>query len=59
MGLLLKLHLSSYATRNTLGFGITTNVIVLFLPHVIVLYTASVYVNGKCKHKHIGSFLHV
>ena len=22
-------------------------------------YTASIYVNGKCKHKHIRSFLHV
>ena len=31
MGLLLKLHLSSYVTRNTQDFGITANVIVLFL----------------------------
>ena len=22
-------------------------------------YTASIYVNGKCEHKHIGPFLHV
>ena len=30
MGLLLKLHLSSYVTRNTQDFTITANVIVLF-----------------------------
>ena len=35
MGLLLKLHLSSYITRNTQDFGITTNVIVLFLLRVM------------------------
>ena len=31
MGLLLKLHLSSYITRNTQDLGVTANVIVLFL----------------------------
>ena len=31
MGLLLRLHFSSYATRNTQDFSITANAIVLFL----------------------------
>ena len=31
MGLLLKLHLSSYVARNTQDFSITANVIVLFV----------------------------
>ena len=31
MGLLLKLHLSSYVARNAQDFSITANVIVLFL----------------------------
>ena len=64
MGLLLKLHLSSYVARNTQDFSITANVIVLFLllvmKDVINLfndYTASIYVNGKCKHKHIRPFI--
>ena len=35
MGLLLKLHLSSYVVRNTQDFSITANVIVLFLLRVI------------------------
>ena len=35
MGLLLKLHLSSYITRNTQDFSITANVIVLFLLQVM------------------------
>ena len=35
MGLLLKLHLSSYVTRNTQDFSITADVIVLFLLQVI------------------------
>ena len=66
MGLLLKLHLSSYVyvARNTQDFSITANVIVLFLLRVmkdVILicfndYTASIYVNGKCKHKHIRPF---
>ena len=64
MGLLLKLHLSSYVARNTQDFSITANVIVLFLLRVmkdviINLFndcTASIYVNGKCKHKHIRPF---
>ena len=34
MGLLLKLHLSSYVTRNIQDFSITTNTIVLFLSRV-------------------------
>ena len=66
MGLLLKLHLSSYVTRKTRDFSITANVIVLFLlrvmKDVINLFndcTASIYVNGKCKHKYIRPFLHV
>ena len=65
MGLLLKLHLSSYVTRNTQDFSITANVIVLFLLQVmkdvmlICLMTTlpQFYVNGKCKHKHIRPFL--
>ena len=59
MGLLLKLHLSSYVARNTQDFSITADVIVLFLLRVmkINLFTASIYVNGKCKHKHIRPFL--
>ena len=35
MGLLLKLHLSSYVARNTQDFSITANVIVLFLSRVM------------------------
>ena len=35
MGLLLKLHLSSYVTRNTQDFSITANFIVLFLLQVM------------------------
>ena len=35
MGLLLKLHLSSYSERNTQDFSITENVIVLFLLRVM------------------------
>ena len=35
MGLLLKLHLSSYVERNTQDFRITANVIVLFLLRVM------------------------
>ena len=63
MGLLLKLHLSSYVARNTQDFSITADVIVLFLLRVMkdVInlfndYTASIYVKGKCKHKHIRPF---
>ena len=65
MGLLLKLHLSSYVTRNMQDFSITANVIVLFLLRVmkdvilICLMTTlpQFYVNRMCKHKHIGPFL--
>ena len=65
MGLLLKLHLSSYVARNTQDFSITANVIVLFVLRVmkdviITLFndcTVSIYVNGKCEHKHIRPFL--
>ena len=35
MGLLLKLHLNRYVTRNTQDFSITANVIVLFLLRVM------------------------
>ena len=35
MGLLLKLHSSSYVTRNTQNFSVTVNVIVLFLSRVM------------------------
>ena len=66
MGLLLKLHLSSYVARKTQNFSITANAIVLFLlrhmKDVILfclmfsVYTDSIYVNGKCKHKHIRPF---
>ena len=64
MGLLLISHLSSYVARNTQDFSITANVIVLFLLRVmkdvilICLMTTlpSIYVNGKCKHKHIRPF---
>ena len=35
MGLLFKLHSSSYVTRNTQNFSITANVIVLFLSRVM------------------------
>ena len=35
MGLLLKLHLSSYVARNTQDFSIAANVIVLFLLRVM------------------------
>ena len=65
MGLLLKLHLSSYVARKTQEFSITANVIVLFLLWLIkdviliCLMTTlhqSMYVNSKCKHEHIGHF---
>ena len=64
MGILLKLHLSSYVARNTQDFSITANVIVLFLLRVMEDvninlfndYTASIYVNGKCKYKHNRPF---
>ena len=35
MGLLLKLHLSSYLTRNTQNFSISANAIVLFMLRVM------------------------
>ena len=35
MGLLLKLHLSSYVARNTQDFSIAANVIVIFLLRVM------------------------
>ena len=35
MGLLLKLHLSGYVTRNTQDFSTTANAIVLFLLRVM------------------------
>ena len=67
MGLLLKLHLSSYVTRNTQHFSITANCYCAISVtgdercHINMFndYTSSIYVNGKCKHKHIRPFLHV
>ena len=67
MGLLLKLNLSSYVTRNTQDFSITTkyycviSVTGVEICHINLLndYTASIYVNGICKHMHIKPFLHV
>ena len=64
MGVMRKLHLSSYVARNTQDFSITANVIVPFLLRVmkdvilICLMTTlpQFYVNGKCKHKHIRPF---
>ena len=62
MGLLLKLHLSSYVAKNTQDFSNTANVVVLFTGdercHINLFndYTASIYVNGKCKHKHHYTF---
>ena len=35
MGVLLKLYISSYATRNAQDFSITANVVVLFLLRVM------------------------
>ena len=63
MGLSLKLHLSSYVTRNTQDFSVTANVIPVTGDegcHINLFndYTASIYVNGKCKHKYIRPFLH-
>ena len=54
MGLLLKLHLSSYFARNTQDFSIAANVIVLFLLWVMkdvifICLMTTIYVNGKCK----------
>ena len=64
MGILLKLHLSSYVTRNTQDFGITANFYCAISVtgnercHINLFndYTASIYVYGKCKHKHIRPF---
>ena len=67
MGLLLKLHLRSYVTRNTQDFSIYCKCYCAISVtgdercHVILFndYTASIHVNGKCKHKHIRPFLNV
>ena len=63
MGLLLKLHLSSYITRNTRDFGITANVIVLFLLRVmkdvilrLLLTHVKVFVRCLFKGQPIQSF---
>ena len=61
MGLLLKLHLSSFLTRKTQDVSITANVIVLFplcvMKDVILICLMTtlpkIYVNSKCKHKRI------
>ena len=58
MGLLLKLHISSYVTRNTQDFSITSKCYCTISVtgdercHINLFndYTASIYVNGKCKH---------
>ena len=65
MGILLKLHLSSYVARNTQDFSITAKVITAISVtghercHINLFndYTASIYMNGKCKHKHNIPFL--
>ena len=55
MDLLLKLHLSSYVTRNTQDFSITANVIVLFLlrvmKDVILKLLTHVKVSVRCLFK--------
>ena len=58
MGLLLELHSSSYVAKQTQEFSISANVIVLSVmgderchTNLFYDYTASIYVNGKCKHK--------
>ena len=65
MGLLLKLHLSSYVARNTQDSSITANVIVLFLlrmmKDVIVICLMTTLPQfmwmASVKHKHIRPFL--
>ena len=57
MGLLLKLHLSSYVTRNTQDFSITANGDERCHINLFNDYTVLIYVNGKCKHKLIRPFL--
>ena len=66
MGLLLKLHLSSYVARNTQDFSI-----IYYKCHCAIFvtcderchinlfndYTVSIYVNSKRKNKHIRPFL--
>ena len=67
MGILLKLHSSSYVTRNTQDFSITAKCYCAISVggdkrcHINRFndYTASIYVNGKCKHNHIRPILHV
>ena len=53
MGVLLKLHSSSYVARKTQDFRLTDE-----RCHVNLFNdcTASIYVNGKCKNKHIRLF---
>ena len=61
MDLLLKLHLSSYVTRKTQDVSIHCKCYCAISAtddercHINLFndYTASIYVNGKCKHKHI------
>ena len=63
MGLLLKLYLTSYVTRLQhyckcyCAISVTGDEIW----HINLFNdnSASIYVNGKCKHKHIRPFLHV
>ena len=63
MGLLLKLHLSSYITRNTQVLALLQMLLCYLCycderchANLCNDYAASVYVNGKCKHKHIRPF---
>ena len=61
MGLLLKLHLSSYVTRNTQNYCKCYCVISVTggeRCHINLFndYTALIYVNGKCKLKYIRPF---
>ena len=60
MGVLLKLHLSSYVARKTQDFSITANVIVLFLlwvvKDVMLICLMTVLPQFMCKNKHIRPF---
>ena len=64
MGLLLKLHVTSYVPRKTQDFSkcyCAISVMANEQCHINLFndYTVSIYVNGKCKHKYIRPFLHV
>ena len=63
MGLLSKLHISSYVPRKTHYCKCYCAISVMGDErcHINLFNdnTASIYVNGKCKHKHNRPFLHV